>query len=66
MNNKSYKASCPICGRVLLSGTENSELELYCPKCKTKLNVNFKVYGVTVTVMDNSNITIGGVDFGKI
>ena len=62
MEKKRYKASCPICGRGLFSGSEDSELELYCPKCNSKLNVNFSINGVTVIVLYAARLTTGGTE----
>lgn len=50
METNNLKASCPICGRNLFRGTENSCIHGNCPKCGTKLIINFYNTSVNITV----------------
>ena len=49
---KTYLASCPICGRVLFKGTPNSYIEGGCPKCKEYIRINFTNEGFKASVSD--------------
>ena len=46
MENRKYKASCPVCGRDLFRGSPESFLEGYCPKCGSFLQIYFENNGV--------------------
>lgn len=50
METNKLKASCPICGRNLFRGTENSCIQGNCPKCGTNLIINFYNSSVSITV----------------
>jgi phage FluMu protein Com len=52
MREKTYVASCPICGRTLFKGMPNSYIEGGCPKCKNYLMITFVATGVQATVTE--------------
>lgn len=54
MDNEKLKASCPVCGRNLFRGSENSCVEGYCPKCKSHIEVIFFSAGVRSTVIPDT------------
>lgn len=48
MKNKTFSASCPICGRILLKGAPDSYMEISCPKCREFLTVSFLSNGYQI------------------
>ena len=52
-----FTSSWPICGRTLLKGTPNSYIEVWCPKCREYLKINFMNEGfqACVIVQDKSS-----------
>lgn len=49
MNNaNTYYVVCPICGYKLLKAANGAYIEIYCPKCKTKLEIAVNRDGVTI------------------
>ena len=50
MDNKSFMASCPVCGRSLFKGKPDSYIEGGCPKCKNYLQISFTSEGVKSVV----------------
>ena len=50
MEKNIYMASCPICGRTLFKGTQNSYIEGGCPKCKNYLQITYTPEGVKAIV----------------
>ena len=47
VDNRFY-ASCSICGHILGRALSGSDSEVFCPKCRSK--INYKVAAGTVTV----------------
>lgn len=56
MGNDKLKASCPVCGRNLFRGSENSCVDGYCPKCGNHIEVVFFPSGVSSTVINDNLI----------
>ena len=48
MEQKKYRASCPICGHNLFKGLPNSYMEGNCPKCRSFRQIYFNGDGVRV------------------
>ncbi len=59
MENKTYMASCPICGRSLFKGKPDSYIEGGCPKCKSYLQIHYTTEGVKSAV---SAVQVGKVN----
>lgn len=55
MENEKLKASCPVCGRNLFRGSENSCVDAYCPKCGSHIETVFLTAGVVSTVICDSH-----------
>lgn len=55
MERTKLKASCPVCGRNLFRGTENSCIQGNCPKCGANLIINFYNNCVSATVDKTSD-----------
>lgn len=55
MERQIFVASCPVCGRVLFKGSENSHMEGGCPKCKSYLEIKFNFNGYQVSVKNIEN-----------
>ncbi len=51
-----YISSCPVCGRTLFKGTEDSCIEGGCPKCKEYLRIYFSKTGYQVHVINQEKI----------
>lgn len=47
MENRKFKATCPICGYVLCKGLPHSQIDINCPKCGQYLQIHFLEEGVT-------------------
>ncbi len=43
-----YRASCPICGWMLIQASPASEICIDCPKCKNHLQIEIDEYGVRI------------------
>ena len=48
-----YKASCPVCGRVLVQAAPHSDLNMTCPKCKTYLCVTVENEGIHIIACES-------------
>ncbi len=59
MEKVRYLASCPICGARLFKGIPGSVNEVFCPKCKNKLEIQFGSNGIAVHVLSETDIHLG-------
>lgn len=58
IKENTYYVVCPICGYKLLKAANGSNIEIYCPKCKTKLGIVINDNGVSIQICfadNNSN-----------
>ena len=50
MKRENLKASCPVCGRNLFRGSEDSQLEGNCPKCGAYLKIEYYKDSINIEV----------------
>ena len=53
------RADCPICGSKLIKASPSSEIEIDCPKCKSRINIIVGDKGYHLLVLKTADMLSG-------